>query len=253
MGRYKKYPDAEKVISAFYSSISDAYNHPGAGEASQDGHKSINLLAEEFGISRLKVRKILITTGDVVYPEKKRIQELLSSEKTKGEICTQLGMAISTLNSLLPYDKGVYNLADVSNYAENSKIYRERKAAVEKLHEHLGLPDGSVQLWRCVCLFQGYPFVTSGKGSRAGVKFKYEVSKSSSGGGRRYDGQSVEGYGNELWIISASGEKREKSITRSSVDYALKIAREMDVTGPKQLKIYGASYVFSLFKRFGLV
>jgi hypothetical protein len=34
----------------------------------ENGGKSINLLAEEFGISRLKVRKILITTRDVVYP-----------------------------------------------------------------------------------------------------------------------------------------------------------------------------------------
>lgn len=253
MGRYKKYPDAGKVISTFYASISDAYNHPSAGEIGQDGHKSINLLAEEFGISRLKVRKILITTGDVVYPETKRIQELLSAGKTKAEVCESMGMAISTLNSLRPYDKGVYNLADVSNYAENSKIYRERKAAVSDLHDHLGLPDESLWLWRCVCLFQGYPFTTSGRGSKPGVKFKYIVSKSGSAGDQHYDGESVEGYGNELWIISAYGEKREKSITRSSVDYALKIAREMDVKGPKQLKIYGASYVFSLFKRFGLV
>ena len=37
------------------------------------------MLAEEFGISRLKVRKILITTGEVVYPETKRIQELLAA------------------------------------------------------------------------------------------------------------------------------------------------------------------------------
>ena len=249
MGRYKKYPDAEKVISAFYSSISDAYNHPSAGEASQDGHKSINMLAEEFGISRLKVRKILITTGDVVYPETKRILGLLSLGKTKAEVCSQLGMAISTLNSLLPYDKGVYNLAEVSNYAENSKIYRERKAAVSNLQSD----PSSYNLWKCVCLFQGYPFTASGRGSRSGVKFKYIVSKGGAAGGQHYDGQSVEGYGNELWIISASGEKWEKSRTRSSVDYALKIAQEMDVTGPKQLKIYGASYVFSLFKRFGLV
>lgn len=43
-----------------------------------------------------------------------------------------------------------------------------------------------------------------------------------------------------------------------SVDYALKIAIETQehagqITGPKQLKIYGASYIFALFRRFGLV
>lgn len=253
MGRHKKYPDAGNTITAFYTSISDSYNHPSAGEGNQDGKKSINLLAEEFGISRLKVRKILITTGDLRYPETERIEELLRAGRTKADVCAEMDMAISTLNSLLPYDKGVYNLADVSNYAENSKIYRERKAAVSILHDHLGQPDESLCSWRCVCLFQGYPFTTSGRGSRKGVRFTYEISKAGGAGGQHYEGESIEGYGNELWIISATGEKREKSISRSSVDYALKIAREGDVTGPKQLKIYGASYVFSLFRRFGLV
>lgn len=248
MGRHKKYPDAEAVIRAFYSSVSDAYNHPSAGETNQDGHKSINVLAEEFGVSRLKVRKILITTGDAIYSETKRIQQLLSQGKTKKEVCSQLNIAIATLNSFLPYDKGVYNLTDVSNYAENSKVYRARKGAVQMLQSD----PSSVQLWRSVCLFAGYPFTTSGRGSKTGTRFTYEVSPASTGGGRRYAGESVEGYGNELWIIK-NGEKAEKSISRSSVDYALQIAQEGNVAGPKQLKIYGASYVYSLFRRFGLV
>lgn len=248
MGRHKKYPDAEAVISAFYSSVSDAYNHPSAGETNQDGHKSINLLAEEFGISRLKVRKILITTGDVIYSETKRIQQLLAAGKTKKEVCSQLNIAIATLNSFLPYDKGVYNLTDVSNYAENCEVYRARKGAVADLRSD----PTSVQLWRTICLFQSYPFTTSGRGNRAGTKFTYEVSKPTTGGGRRYAGENVEGYGNELWIIK-NGEKAEKSISRSSVDYALQIALEGNVAGLKALKIYGSSYVYSLFRRFGLV
>lgn len=248
MGRHKKYPDAEKTIATFFATVSDSYNHPSAGEMSQDGHKSQALLAEEFGISRLKVRKILITTGDIHYPETTRIQQLLASGMKKADACEHRNMAISTLNSFLPYDKGVYNLADVSNYAENSKVYRERKATLVELQSD----PSSYNLWRCVCLFQGYPFITSGRGSRDGVKFNYEVSKAGGAGGRKYDGEGVEGYGNELWIVQ-NGEKREKSISRSSVDYALQIALEDDVKRPKQLKIYGSSYVYSLFKRFGLV
>ena len=72
LGRQKKYSDSEKTINAFYASVSYAYNHPGIDEKSQDGKKTQALLAEEFGISRLKVRKILITTGDVVNPETTR-------------------------------------------------------------------------------------------------------------------------------------------------------------------------------------
>ena len=258
MGRHKKYPDAENTIAAFYAAVSDSYRHPGAGEevGVETSRKSINLLAEEFDISRLKVRKILITTGDVVYPATHTIQDMMAKGLKKAEICKQLKMAIATLNSFLPYEKGVYNLSDVSNAAENCRIYRERKASLAALTDavqNAGVEEQRYALWRCVCLFSGYPFRTSGRGSRQGVKFKYTVSTSSGKGGHHYDEADVEGFGNELCIIQ-NGEKKEKSITRSSVDYALKIVTEGSVIiGPKQLKIYGSSYVWAIFRRFGLI
>jgi len=256
MPRPRKYPDAEKTVAAFFASVSEAYNHPGAGERSLDGHKPINLLAEEFGISRLKVRKILITTGDVVYPETASIQRLLASGMSKKQACAEMNLAISTLNSFLPYEKGIYNLTDVSTYAESSRLYRERKSSLLALTQAIRygtFEEQSYQLWQCVCLFAGYPFVTSGRGSREGVKFKYEVSAPGAAGGKHYDGASVDGFGNELWIVK-NGQRAEKSISRSSVDYALKVVLDgSEITGPKQLKIYGASYIFALFRRFGLV
>ena len=104
MGRHKKYPDAENNIAAFYAAVSDSYRHPGAGEEVGDvsGRKKQELLAEEFGISRLKVRKILITTGDVTYPMTKTIETLLAAGKSKTVICKLLDVAIATLNSFLP-------------------------------------------------------------------------------------------------------------------------------------------------------
>ena len=249
MGRKLKYPDAEQVITAFYTSVSDSFNSPSEDEKGRDGHKKQELIADEFGISRLKVRKILITTGDLVYPETAQIEGLLSDGKSVAEICSKLRMSKSTVNSLIPYTKGAYKLSDVSTAAERTTKYRLRKAAVQILHSE----PSSLNLWKAVVAFQGYPFTTSGRGNRGGVKFSYEVSTSGGAGGKHYDGVEVEGFGNEMWIITASGEKREKSITRSSVDYALKIALGENVTGPKQLKIYGSSYVYSLFLRFGLI
>lgn len=256
MGRHKKYPDAENTIAAFYAAVSDSYRHPTSEEVGvENGRKSINLLAEEFGISRLKVRKILITTGDLTYPATHTIQDMMAKGLKKAEICKQLKMAIATLNSFLPYDKGVYNLSDVSNAAENCRIYRERNAAVLALSnavQNSTEEEQSLALWKCICLFSGYPFRTSGRGSREGVKFKYVVSPSGGKGGHHYDGADVAGFGNELWIIQ-NGEKKEKSISRSSVDYALKIVMETAVSGPKQLKIYGSSYMYAIFRRFGLI
>ena len=254
MGRYKKHPDAERNISAFYASVSDAFNHPDADEKSRDGQKTQVLLAQEFGISRLKVRKILITTGDVVYPETQRIQELLASGMTKQDVCKQLNMAISTLNSFLPYEKGVYNLTDVSIYAESSRLYRDRKAAVLTLQSD----PSPYTLWRCICLFSGYPFVTGNRGSKAGERFRYEVCSLGDTGGEQDASSEVEGFGEELLIIQATGEKQEQRIRRSSLDDALKMVLTLrkqgeEITDPKQLNTNGASYIFSMFKRFGLV
>ena len=63
MPRKPKYINPDQTIEDFYASVSDAYNSPGEGEQGRDGKKKQELLAEEFGISRIKVRKILITTG----------------------------------------------------------------------------------------------------------------------------------------------------------------------------------------------
>lgn len=126
MGRHKKYPEAENTIAAFYAAVSDSYRNPTSEEIGDvSGRKKQELLAEEFGISRLKVRKILITTGDVTYPMTQTIQELLATGMSKTEICKLLNVAIATLNSFLPYEKCVYNLSDVSNAAENCQVYRE--------------------------------------------------------------------------------------------------------------------------------
>lgn len=208
MGRKPKYPDAEQVISSFYAAVSDSYLHPAADEKGRDGHKKQEIIAEEFGISRLKVRKILITTGDLKYPETARIEGLLAEGKSVCEICSKLRMCKSTVNSLIPYQKGVYKLSEVSAAAERTQIYRQRKAAVKELQ----YDPTSLNLWQCVVAFQGYPFQTSGRGKREGAKFKYEVSRETGAGGKHYDGDAVEGYGNELWIIGSPRNVGEKAV-----------------------------------------
>ena len=64
----------------------------------------------------------------------------------------------------------------------------------------------SAALWQCVCIFSGYPFTTSGRGSRSGVEFTYQVSHTPSAGDRHYGGHSIPGYGNEIWL-TVNGEK----------------------------------------------
>lgn len=59
--------------------------------------------------------------------------------------------------------------------------------------------------------------------------------------------------GSSQWIV-ANGEKREKSISRSTVELGYKKAREMGVVkGPKALGLPGAgSYLWPVLIRFGV-
>lgn len=248
MGRKPKYKNPQSIIDTFFAAVSDSYNSPTEVEQGRDGKKKQELLAEEFQISSIKVRKILITTGELKYGETAQIQKLLAEGMKMYAVAEKMSLSISSVNSLLPYSKGVYKLSEVSAAADRTAIYRARKAALAELKDY----PSNVNLWKTVCIFAGYPFQTSGRGGKGGAKFKYVVSEPGSSGGRHYDGEEVEGFGNELFIVQ-NGEKMEKGISRSSVDYAFKIALEGEVKGPKSLKVYGSSYIFVLFVRFGLV
>ena len=109
-------------------------------------------------------------------------------------------------------------------------------------------------LWKAVIIFENYPFSTSGRGVLSGVEYTYQVSRRGSSGGRHYEGESVQGYGNELFIVQ-NGEKKEKSISRSTVQlgfqkYVEVLKEDGSVTGPKKLGVFGASYLLPLFQRF---
>ena len=80
MGRKPKYPDPQSTIDAFFAAVSDSYRHPASGDevGGVSGRKKQELLAEKFGISRIKVRKILITTGDIIFPGTKQIQAAIA-------------------------------------------------------------------------------------------------------------------------------------------------------------------------------
>lgn len=254
MGRKPKYENPQSIIDAFFAAVSDSYRHPGKDEVGDvSGRKKQELLAEEFGISRIKVRKILITTGEVVYPQTAEVQKLIAGGMKMGEVCEKMKMASSTINSFLPYSKGVYKLSEVSAAAERTALYRARKAALTELREKMD----ERALWKCICRFSGYPFLTAGRKTKDGVKgqerFKYTVSKPGSSGGRHYEGEVVPGFGNEMWI-STGGEQKKKSISRSTVDRAFQTAIEKEIKGPKALNVPGAhSYLFPILVRFGVI
>ena len=96
-----------------------------------------------------------------------------------------MNLSRSSVTGYLPHTKIVYSLDTMSAEAERIKLYRARKKAVIALSAAIGEEEQKKKkkLWECICLFEGYPFQTSGRGSREGVKFTYTVSRSGGAGG----------------------------------------------------------------------
>lgn len=101
MSRSKKKPDYDPVAlkSQLFNAIAYSYNHPAADEAvdkatheAVGGHKKIELVAEEFSMSRLKIRKILITTGDYSTPQTTQIKKMRDEGKSTAQIAEKLGL-----------------------------------------------------------------------------------------------------------------------------------------------------------------
>lgn len=260
MGRKQKHPEHAAESQRLMNSLLDEVVSLWTSEEEPE----LKAVAEEVEISPSKLRKLLITAGKrdrTTYfssPTSDMVLKLRSEGKSVKEMCEITGLSYTSVQGYLPHSKRIYSLDTMSAECERIRHFRARKKAVSDLHDHLFLPDASFYLWKTVVAFQAYPFTTSGRGSREGVKFTYEVSKSGSAGGRHYEGEQVEGYGNEMWIIK-NGQKSEKSISRSTVDLALRTAltvqaQEGFVSGPKKLNIPGAgSYLFPLFVRFGVI
>jgi len=257
MGRKQKHPehvaDAQRLMNALLDEVVELWT--------SEEEPELKAVAEEVEISPAKLRKLLITAGErdrtsyFSSPIADMVLKLRSEGKSVKEMCEITGLSYTSVQGYLPHSKLIYNMDTMSAECERIRHFRARQKAVEELTAHLGLTDVSVYLWRCVIAFQSYPFTTSGRGNQTGVKFTYEVSKSGSAGGRHYEGEVVEGYGNEMWITTLPDKvRKEKSISRSTVDLALRTALEKEIKGPKALGIPGAgSYLYPMLIRFGVI
>ena len=143
--------------------------------------------------------------------------------KSVEEIMSTLERSRASVNSYLPYTKIIYKMKESSVGADREKLYRERKKAVAEMAEE----PSADNLWNAIVAFQGYPFKTS-----KGLSFTYKVK------------------GGELFFT-----RKEKSITRSTVDIAFQKALELGekATGPKKLGVFGASYLYPVFVRLGVI
>lgn len=128
-------------------------------------------------------------------------------------------------------------MADSAN-ASRVRLYRARKRAVEKLKAE----PNKENLWAAVVAFENYPLKTT-----SGLNYIYSFKLNRHGE-----------KGNELCV-----SRKSKTITRSSIEIAMASVVNLSqhngygfpvrLSTPKELKVFGASYIYPLFIRFGLV
>ena len=216
---------------------------------------SLRSVAEELGTTVIRTRKLLITANYFTSPTATTVQRMKSEGKSIEEIGATLRLKPAAVYGYLPYENLAYNLPQTTSNADRHKRYRatkKLKVAVNAIPSDEKLI--SEALWKTVIVFSGYPFTTSGRGTSPGVEYTYQVSRKGGSGGRHYSGHSIPGYGNEIWL-NVNGEKKERSISRSSVElgfqkYLEVLEEEGTVSGPKKLGVFGASYLLPLFQRF---
>lgn len=114
MARPKKKPayDSDQMAQQIMEAVTDAYLNPPQGMEDDAGHMQLNQLAEEFSMTPLKVRKLLITTGAYQTAISKAVNALFREGKSVAEIQELTNLSRASVQSYLPYSKTVYKMAE---------------------------------------------------------------------------------------------------------------------------------------------
>ncbi|MCD7886478.1 MAG: helix-turn-helix domain-containing protein [Clostridiales bacterium] len=183
-------------------------------------HPSLQAIGEPLGLNPLQVRKLLITAGVYKSAKAERVLALYREGKTVEEIVERTGLSRVSVYTYLPYTRGVRPEEPEEDPADRAE--REREAAVCRL----AAEPTAENLWAALLLFQSCPFHTA-----KGLEFSYTIK------------------GGELFV-----SRKEKSITRSSVEMAFRRALALgEVSGPKKLGVFGASHLYPVFLRLGVI
>lgn len=238
MPRPKKKPNynPEQIMKDFMITVAEAFG-------SYDDRKDtdtpgLNAVAAEFGITALKARKLLITAGVYSTALSRQIAELHAAGVEISRIMEATGLSRASVHSYLPYTKIPYKLDELSANAERIWLYRVRKQKCAEFSVKLSmvrqsagekevLKEQEEELWRLLNDLQGCVFLTA-----KGLKFTYKI------------------HGGEMFV-----SRKSKSITQATVFMAFQKAMELGgvVTGPKKLGTFGASYLYPVFVRIGVI
>ena len=93
-------------------------------KSSQEPNGSIRDTAIRFDINRNKVRKILITMGEIASPITDTVLFMRQQGMSIKEIAKDLGVSVATVSTALPYEDKVDNTLDPTTHASDVSEYR---------------------------------------------------------------------------------------------------------------------------------
>ena len=220
-------------MQAFMDAIADAFGS--YDDRDDDTAPGLKAVAAEFGITSLKARKLLITAGVYSTALSRQISELAAAGYKIEQIMKETGLGRASVHSYLPYTKIPYNLAELSANAERIRLYRKRRAACMEFCDRIEQTEMTKTeqeeaLWELMSWLAGCVFLTAKR-----LKFTYKI------------------HGGEMFV-----NRKSKSITQATVFMAYWKAVELmkengSVNGPKQLGTFGASYLYPVFVRIGVI
>lgn len=225
MGMPKKKPehDSHRTIEDLLAEMGCFFGEPYDDRNDTDkDHVSLRSTADHFGITIIKARKLLITAGLYSTEASRTVETLLRQGMDIPQIMAETGLSRSSVHSYIPYSRVVYNLSDSSLEAERQRQYRVRKK-----NKALSTEEIETDLWQQLVYLQGCVFTTS-----KGLDFTYKIK------------------GGEMFI-----SRKDKSITRATVIKAYREAVALGgiVSGPKKLGTFGASYLYPVFQKIGII
>ncbi len=238
MGRQKKIGNPRESMEQLVARAAELFEEP---YDDRDGRSedlpSVRFVAEEMDTTILRARKLLITAGYYSTEMSRKVRKLHEQGVPVSEIMETTGLGQASVYSYLPYLGLAWNLEERTANADRLRAYRRRKSAIENLITHLEWPDAEIYLWKTVIAFEGYPFLTA-----KGLRFSYVLKRGKNG----------------LPTAEIEISRKEKTITKATINMAFRKALEIQklegyVSGPKKIGGFGASYLYPMFLRFGVI
>lgn len=166
-----------------------------------------------------------ITGGeDTLAMQEKKIQCWSEKDFQDGNMTEQIEREVQTAGEGKKTGQSVK--MQESGQAENDLA---KEAVLSRLLEAMDQQNPAAEdiLWETLILFQNEPYYTA-----KGLDFTYSIK------------------GNEMFVT-----RKDKSITRATVVMSFKKALELEgcVKGPKKLGTFGASYLYPVFQRIGII